>query len=50
VKILPAGPVGLAFDIRGYSIPSTEFNVFATESQTINFIEASFGVIFKFGK
>jgi len=50
VKILPAGPVGLAFDIRGYSIPSTEFNVFATESQTINFMEASFGVVFKFGK
>src|SRR2546426_8526841 len=29
VKVLPAGPVGIRFDIRGYLIPSVKFNVAA---------------------
>ena len=50
VKFLPAGPVGMAIDVRGYSVPSTEFRVFATENQTVNFLEVSVGVVFKFGE
>jgi hypothetical protein len=50
VKVLPAGPVGIAVDVRGYSVPSTEFRVFATENQTVNFLEVSVGVVFKFGE
>ena len=46
VKVLPAGPVGLRLDVRGYSIPSTEFRAFSSESQTINFLEVSVGVVF----
>src|SRR5215470_316497 len=29
VKVLPAGPVGIRFDIRGYLIPDVKFNVSA---------------------
>jgi len=49
VKLLPAGPVGLRVDVRGYSIPSAEFRVFTTESQRIDFIEASIGIVFSIG-
>ena len=56
VKILPAGPVGVRFDIRGYTLPSVTFNLPAslanqtikTQSQSVNFIEYGFGVVFKF--
>ena len=56
VKILPAGPVGVRFDIRGYTLPSVKFNLPAsvvtqtvqTQSQSLNFIEYGFGVVFKF--
>lgn len=34
-----AGPVGVRFDIRGYSVPS----VF---DQTLNFVEGTVGVLF----
>ena len=61
VKVLPAGPVGIRFDIRGYLIPSVKFNVVAptlsdpkatvkSSSQTLNMMEAGFGIIFAFGK
>jgi hypothetical protein len=61
VKVFPAGPVGLRFDIRGYMIPSAKFNVaginpsdplgtIKSQSQTLNILEAGFGVVFAFGK
>jgi hypothetical protein len=50
VKFLPAGPVGIRLDVRGYTIPSTEFKVFAPESQNLNVLEASVGVIFRFSR
>lgn len=62
VKVFPAGPVGIRFDIRGYAIPSVSFNVPATlnvgnqsvtatiksQSQTLNLLEVGLGVVFKF--
>ena len=36
-----AGPLGMRFDVRGYSVPS----VF---SQTLNFVEGSVGLLFSF--
>jgi hypothetical protein len=48
-KLMPAGPVGLRVDVRGYSIPSAEFRVFSTVSQRIDFMEASVGVVFSLG-
>ena len=61
VKVLPAGPVGIRFDIRGYLIPNVKFNVSAptitnplatvqSSSQTLNMLEVGFGIIFAFGK
>jgi opacity protein-like surface antigen len=60
LKVLPAGGVGIRFDIRGYLIPSAKFNVavptvtdplatIKSQSQTLNILEAGFGVIFAFG-
>jgi hypothetical protein len=56
VKVLPAGPVGLRFDIRGYLIPSVKLNVptslsdtVQTLSQTLNMLEIGAGVVFSFG-
>jgi hypothetical protein len=56
VKILPAGPVGVRFDIRGYTLPSVSFNLPAsiagqtvkTSNQSFNFFEFGFGIVFKF--
>lgn len=62
LKIFPAGPVGVRFDIRGYAIPSASFNlpsllnagnqsILATvksQSQTLNLLEVGLGVVFKF--
>jgi hypothetical protein len=59
LKIMPAGPVGLRFDIRDYAIPSASFNVSAatlanplatvkSASQTLNVLETGIGVVFKF--
>jgi hypothetical protein len=56
VKILPAGPVGVRFDIRGYTVPSVKFNLSGSlptqtvqsQSQSLSFIEYGFGVVFKF--
>ncbi|HEY2380166.1 MAG TPA: outer membrane beta-barrel protein, partial [Terriglobia bacterium] len=53
LKIFPAGPVGVRFDIRGYAIPSASFNLPAalnagnqsiiatvkSQSQTLNLLE-----------
>jgi hypothetical protein len=50
VKFLPAGPVGLQVDVRGYSVPSTEFKVFTTQDQTVNFLEVTVGVVFVLSK
>ena len=49
-KFMPAGPVGLRVDVRGYSIPSAEFRVFSTVSQRVDFVEASVGFVFALGK
>jgi hypothetical protein len=61
LKVLPSGPVGIRFDIRGYTIPSAKFNVAVptitdplatvkTESETLNMLEIGLGVIFSFGR
>ena len=60
VKIFPAGPVGIRFDLRGYVIPSVKFNLFAptvldplatvkSQSENLNMLEAGVGVVFSFG-
>ena len=57
LKIFPAGPVGVRFDIRGYTLPSVSFNVpssianqtVKTKNQNVNFFEYGFGVVFKIG-
>ena len=41
LKVRPAGPVGLRFDVRGYSI-------FSVQSQTLKMTEASVGILFGF--
>jgi opacity protein-like surface antigen len=56
VKIFPAGPVGVNFSIRGYTLPSVSFNLpssianqtVKTTNQNLNFFEYGFGVVFKF--
>jgi hypothetical protein len=62
LKVFPAGPVGVRFDIRGYAIPSAAFNlpaavnagnqsVLATvksQTHTLNILEVGLGVVFKF--
>lgn len=61
VKVLPAGPVGLRFDIRGYAIPGSKFNIplpsptdplatIKSASQTLNVLEVGFGVIFSLSR
>jgi hypothetical protein len=58
IKVLPAGPVGIRFDIRGYTLPSVTFNLpsllgsgtVQSQSQTLNMLEAGVGVVFNFGK
>jgi opacity protein-like surface antigen len=58
VKVFPAGPVGVRFDIRGYLIPGVKFNLpsftdptqtVQAESHTLNMLEAGVGIIFRFG-
>jgi hypothetical protein len=48
-KFVPAGPVGLQIDVRGYTVPSAEFRIFTTESQNVNFLEVSVGIVFALG-
>jgi opacity protein-like surface antigen len=57
VKVLPAGPVGIRFDLRGYLIPGAKFNVpglsnplttVQSQSQDLNIFEAGVGLIFSF--
>jgi len=55
IKVFPAGPVGVRFDIRGYAIPSATFNIpvasgftVKSQSQNLNLLEAGIGVVFKF--
>lgn len=46
VKILPAGPAGIRFDVRGYTIPSVQRSGSSIESKTLNIAEVSVGVLF----
>jgi len=58
VKVFPAGPVGVRADIRGFVIPGATFNIpivlpaglgtVKSESHTLNLLEVSLGVVFKF--
>jgi hypothetical protein len=58
VKVFPAGPVGVRADIRGFVIPDSTFNIpivvptglvtVPSQSQTLNLLEVSLGVVFKF--
>jgi opacity protein-like surface antigen len=57
IKVFPAGPVGVRFDIRGYTIPGAVFNLpsltnplatVKSQSQNLNLLEAGIGVVFKF--
>jgi opacity protein-like surface antigen len=41
VKVLPAGPVGVQFDARGYTLRNVQ-------SERLNVIEVSVGVVFSF--
>ena len=50
IKFMPAGPVGMRVDIRGYAVPSTEFKLFQTETQRLDFLEVSVGVIFSLNR
>jgi hypothetical protein len=56
VKILPKGPVGVQFDIRGYTLPSVSFNLpvagqsIKTSNRSLNFFQVGLGIVFKFGE
>ena len=50
VKFMPAGPVGMRVDVRGYAVPSAEFKVFTVESQRLDFLEVSVGVVFSLSR
>jgi opacity protein-like surface antigen len=56
VKILPTGPVGVQFDVRGYMLPSVSFNMpvagqtIKASNQSLNFFQAGLGVVFRFGE
>ena len=41
LKFFPAGPIGARIDVRGYAVPSVQ-------SQTLNVIEVSLGVAFRY--
>lgn len=56
LKVSPAGPVGVRFDIRGYLVPSVKFNTptldnqtVQTTSQTLHMLEVGAGIVFSFG-
>jgi hypothetical protein len=61
IKVFPAGPVGIRFDVRGYVVPDAKFNVpvspltdplatIKSQGQTLNLLEAGFGIIFSLPK
>jgi hypothetical protein len=64
VKILQKGPLGVQFDIRGYTLPSVSFNLpitgqsnlpiagqtIKTSSQSLNFFQYGFGIVFNLGE
>ena len=59
LKVLPAGPVGVRFDIRGYRVPGVKFNLpsianptqtVQAQSQSLDILEAGMGIVFSFGK
>lgn len=41
VRIIPAGPIGVQFDVRGYTIPSVQ-------DQVLNIAEVSAGIVIRF--
>jgi opacity protein-like surface antigen len=56
LKVLPAGPVGIRFDIRGYLVPGVKFNMptlqnqtIKTESENLHILEVGAGIVFAFG-
>jgi hypothetical protein len=42
IRLIPAGPVGVQIDVRGYTVP-------ALQSQTLNVAEVSMGLVFRLG-
>ena len=61
VKVLSKGPVGVQFDIRGYTLPSVSFTLpitglpiagqtIKTSNQSLNFFQYGFGIVFNFGE
>jgi hypothetical protein len=50
VKFMPAGPVGIRVDVRGYAVPSVEFKVFSAQSQRLDFLETTVGVVFNLSR
>ena len=64
VKILQKGPLGVQFDIRGYTLPSVSFNLpsagqsnlpiagqtIKTSNQSLNFFQYGFGIVFNFAE
>jgi hypothetical protein len=42
IKVFPVGPIGGRIDVRGYSVPGVQ-------SQTLNAVEVSLGLVIKFG-
>ncbi len=47
VKVFPAGPIGVVFDVRGYSIPDIKIES-VTLGKTLNIIQVDMGVAFAF--
>jgi hypothetical protein len=43
IQLVPAGPVGARIDVRGYTVPSLQ-------SQTLNVVEVSMGLVFRLGE
>jgi opacity protein-like surface antigen len=56
LKLFPKGPVGVQFDIRGYTIPGVSFSLpvagqtIKTSNQSLNFFQYGLGLVFKFGE
>jgi hypothetical protein len=50
VKAELAGPVGVRFDARNYTIPSFERENLTIQDQTLNVFEVSLGLLFTWGR
>jgi hypothetical protein len=49
IKANVAGPVGVRFDARNYTIPSFETEGLSIQDQTLNVFEISIGLLFSWG-